>query len=294
LWASALGAATLGAGLWHGATPRGLTLIALAALTGAVALKRGGMQELARRFGGQPVPMAIVPWGILVQPEGEPRVLRWSALKRVHVDMVHGRDQGTPTTLWSIVTIETQKDEKLVGRASGTVPLDRLMAHLELYAEEQAHRVALDLDGEQKGEGPIEPDVEPLLAATRTWLGSAAAAGRLGLHPSGYRTGGALVASERAIAVLREILRDRRARTIDPRAFAAVCAAELHAAELADDLVPLVQSPHPVLAAIAKVAAKRLGAATARVGALGEVAPFLNPHDVAALEAWEEGSMLSG
>ena len=50
--------------------------------------------------------------------------------------MVHGRDQATPTTLWSVVTIETDH-EKLAARAPGAVSLDRLVAHLEGYREEQ-------------------------------------------------------------------------------------------------------------------------------------------------------------
>jgi hypothetical protein len=288
VWASAaVGAATLTAGLWHGATPRGVVLTALAAVTGMLAFRRVGAPELTKRWGGQPVPMGIVPWGILVDPEHHPRVLRWAAVARVHVEMLHGRDQGTPTTLSSVVTVETEKGETLIGRASGAVSLDRLMAHLEFYAREQAHAVALDLDGDEAGEGPLEPDVEPLLSAARAWLGSAHAVTRLDLPPTGYRSAGARAASERTIVVLREVLRDRRERATDPRAFAAACAAELHATELAEDLVPLVQSPHPVVAAVAKVAARRLGVATARVGALDEVAPFLMEQDVEALRGWD-------
>ena len=110
LWASAtLGAATLGAGLLHGITLRGVVLTGIAAVAGALALRRVGGPHLAKRWKAHPVPMAIVPWGIMVEPDGEPRVLRWAAIKGVQVEMLHGRDQGTPTTLWSVVTVETQK-----------------------------------------------------------------------------------------------------------------------------------------------------------------------------------------
>jgi len=287
LWASAsVGLATFGAGLLHGISVRGVLLTGVGALAGALALRRIGGPHLAKKWGGQPMAMGIVPWGIIVQPEDDPRVLRWPAVARVQVEMLHGRDQGTPTTLWSVVTVETQKGEKLVGRARGAVSLDRLMAHLEPYAEEQGHRVALDLDGERAGDGPLEPDVEPLLGAARTWLDTAEASGRLDLPPSGYRGTSARATSIRAADVLREVLRDRGDKGVDPRAFAAACAAEIHAQELADDLVPLVQSPHPVIAAVARVAAKKLGVATARTGALDEVAPFLLEEDVATLRAW--------
>jgi hypothetical protein len=54
-------------------------------------------------------------------------------------------------------------------------------------------------------------------------------------------------------------------------------------------LLELVQSPHPLLAAIAKVAARKLGAPTSRAGALDEVAPFLHTEDMEAMAAWAEG-----
>ena len=289
LWTSAtLGAATLGAGLWHGATVRGVLLTAIAAVAGGLAFRRVGGPHLAKKWKANPVSMGIVPWGILLDSEGEPRVLRWPAIKRVQVEMLHGRDQGTPTTLWSVVTVETEKGELFVGRAAGAVSLDRLLALLEPYAKEQGHVVSLDLDGQKEGEGPLEPDGEPLLAAARVWLDSAEASSRLDLPPSGYRSAGARAASERAVEVLRDVLRDRRERRVDPRAFAAACAAELSAKDLADDLVPLVQSPHPMIAAVAKCAAQRLGVATARAGSLEEVAPFLMDQDVETLRAWQE------
>jgi len=108
----------------------------------------------------------------------------------------------------------------------------------------------------------------------------------LGLPSGGYRQAASCAASEHTVAILRGILRDKTPHRVDPRAFAAVVAAELHATALAEDLVALVQSPHPVIAAVAKVAARKLGVATARVGALDEVAPFLAEQDVAALRGW--------
>lgn len=296
LWASLLGAtATLGAGLYHGVTVRGLILTAIATTAGALALRRVGGPP-AGTWGATAVPMAIVPWGILVDPDGragsrraqdpgQARVLRWAAIQSVRVEMLYGRDEGTPTTLWSVVTVQA-RGAHLAGRANGAVPLDRLLVHLEAYAHEQAHRIALDLDGEMPGEGPLEPEVEPLLGAAREWVTSARASATLDLPPAGYRSASARVASPRAIEVLGAVLRDRTPRDVDPRAFAAVVAAELGAGELVEDLVELVQSPHPMIAGVAKVAARRLGAATARVGSLDEVAPFLMEKDVEQLRAW--------
>ena len=293
LWASLVAAtATLGAGLYQEISVRGLILTAIATSAGALALRKVG-GPLAARWGARAVPMGIVPWGVLVDPEGmsgapedTPRVLRWGAIQSVHVEMLYGRDQGTPTTLWSLVTIEAQ-GTRLGGRANGAVPLDRLLAHLEAYAGEQSHRIALDIDGETATDA-LEPEFEPLLAAARGWVDTAPASSRLALPPGGYRSAAAHAATPATTNILRGILRDRVPRPVDPRAFAAVIAAELRATELVDDLVALVQSPQPVIAAVAKVAAKKLGVATARAGALEEVAPFLMGQDAERLRQWGE------
>jgi hypothetical protein len=283
-WASLLGAgATLGAAMLHGVSMHTLMVTAVTATATAVALRGVGGARVSWRT--RTVPMAIVPWGILVEPETSARVLRWAAVKRVNVEMMYGRDMATPTTLWSVVTVETDH-ERLAGRTPGAVAIDRLVAHLDAYAEEQSHGIALDLDGERAAEGPAEPDCEPLLAAARAYVESAPASSRLGLPSGGYRQASARAASDHTIATLREILRDPTPRKVDPRAFAAVVAAELNAKPLAEDLVALVQSPHPVIAAVAKVAARKLGVATARVGLLDELAPFLADRDVETLLAW--------
>ena len=93
-------------------------------------------------------------------------------------------------------------------------------------------------------------------------------------------------ASATAIDVLRRVLCDRTPKDADPRAFAAVIAAEVHAVEVAPELVTLTQCPHPVVAAVAKQAARRLGVARSRTGTLDEVAPFLHEGDRARLDAW--------
>ncbi len=285
--AAALGAcAATGASLCHAAAGRGV-LLTVAAGSVALAFAGVGSPYVSRRSGGNAFEMAIVPWGILVESDHAVRALRWAAIARVQLQMVHGRDQGTPTTRWSLVTVDTA-NESFSGRALGAVPLERLTVHLAAYAREAGHRIALDLHGYRAGEGPIEADCESLLMAARSWLRSAPASQMLELPSGGYRLATHLSPSRRAIEVLGEVLRDRTAREVDPRAFAAVVAAELHATELVDELVALVQSPHPVIAAVARVAAHKVGVPTSRVGALEEVAPFLLGRDVEALSAWSK------
>jgi hypothetical protein len=231
------------------------------------------------------LPMAIVPWGVLIESETQPRALRWAAIERVDVKSKFVRHGAIDTTAWTILTIDTAR-ERFVGRAQGDVPLDRLVAHLEAYSRESSHRIALDLDGARPASAHLVPSCESLLHAAREYVVSSAAVRRLSLAGGGYRRAGARAPSKRAIEELRAVLTDRRDMNVDPRPFAAILAAEFGARELEKEIIALVQSPHPVVAAVAKAAARRLGVATSRIGCLDEVAPFLFEQDIHSLDAW--------
>jgi hypothetical protein len=230
--------------------------------------------------------MGIVPWGVLVHADDSPRILRWAAVKRVNIFTSRMRGLWGPGVA-SRVVVETER-ESFVGATIGAPPLDRLIEHLDAYAKEQAAPVALDLDGSQAAE-VLEPECETLFVAARAWLGTAKATALLDLPPGGYRRASSAAASARAVEVLRRVLGDRTPKPADPRAFAAVIAVELGATALVPDLIALTQCPHPVIAAVAKQAAHKLGAARARIGTLEEVAPFLFEGDRARLDAWGRG-----
>src|SRR4051812_11681643 len=53
--------------------------------------------EEQRRKGTREVAMAIVPWGVLVEPDTELRVLRWPAIRRIGVEVSHAMHGGTPS-----------------------------------------------------------------------------------------------------------------------------------------------------------------------------------------------------
>lgn len=279
-----LGGASVGAALGRALSVGEAMVGATLAATGIAYLWRK-LHGPGPLFGRSGVPLAFVPWGVLVdEPQGL-RVLRWAAVRRVHLHVIYGRDEATPSTLWSVVTVETDR-ERWSARAPGAVPLEAVLANLRAYAAEASHGVAMDLDGERRGEGPVEPDFEPLLGAVREFADSAPASSRLSLPAAGYRRAAARAAGDGAIDELRRVLADRTPRAVDPRPFAAVLAAELCATELARDLVRLVQSPHPFVAGVAKAAARRLGAEASKTGSLEEVAPFLLDADVAAMDDW--------
>lgn len=274
----------------------GVTL-ALSGLDARHALAAGALASIASAFAlrgtGKARPadsaarMAIVPWGVLVHAVESPRILRWPAVRRIGVETSRAHHLLSGVALSSRVVIETEH-ERFVGETVGAVALDRLVDHLDAYADEQCTPIALDLVGDDGSTSleTAEPGFEPLLAAARDWLATAGAVVRLGLAPAGYRRAGSLVSTPVAVDVLGEVLGDRTPRAADPRAFAAVLAAELRAVALVPALVALTQCPHPLVAAVAKQAARKLGATGARTGTLDEVAPFLLGADPVGLEAW--------
>jgi hypothetical protein len=256
-----------------------------AALASAFALRGAGAVSSASGSAR----MAIVPWGVLVDPVGadaQPRILHWPAVRNIDVASPGaGRYLSAPAASTRVV-VETER-ERFVGEAVGTVRLEGLVTHLDAYASEQSTAIALDLEGEGDDLDAFEPSCEVLIGSAKHFLDSASASRTLELPPAGYRNACAAAASPRAVDVLRRVLRDRTKKRADPRAFAAVLAAEVHAEELAPELVALTQCPHPLVAAVAKQAARKLGAPRSRTGSLDEVAPFLTwPSDRACLEAW--------
>ncbi len=240
-----------------------------------------------RRY-GVPSPMAIVPWGVIVSPDADDeRVLPWSGVRRILVEHFHTKDvAGAPATVESYVTVETAR-ERLAGRAPGHVSLERLIAFLDAYQDESARPVAVDLDGNPLAGDPLDGQgiTTKLLEAAPTLLASAQGRDSLSLEPMSYRDDDSRAPSVGTVRTLRDVLRGTPDRA-DARPLAALLSAEIHAESLLPELLRLVTSVHPVVAACAKAAALRLGAEPTRVGALEEVAPFLSDEDLSALSAW--------
>jgi hypothetical protein len=287
---AAVGRAAVACGLVGGAVGYALhqpgALALAVGMVGAGALALGhGTGAVRLPLGARALPMAITPWGIVVTPETEPRILRWPAIRRVEVVTSHAMQGGTPAALESVVTVRVGR-EVLAGRTFGEAGLEGLTANLEAYADEASRPLAGDLDGEASvGDGPTDAVVEELLGRARELCGSADGADRLSLAPGGYRDVASRAAAPETIALLRHVLSDAHDGA-DPRAFAALVAGELQARALTPELLRLATSPHPVVAATARAAAIRLGAPPNRAGALEEVAVFLEPADLAELERW--------
>lgn len=273
--------------LWTAHPSPGTTLLAGAAW--AVAALAGTWRMARHRVGARGSAMAIVPWGVLVDPDAELRVLRWPAIRAVTVDVSHALRGGTPVTVSSVVTVDTER-ERLVGRALGAVGLEGLTVNLEAYASEAARPVALDLDGlEPAGEGATEPVMSELLARAADLCSSGRGAAILGLPAGGYRSVATTAAGPETVALLRSILGSDVERPADARPLAAIVAVFLGAGELVPELVRLVSAPHPVVAAVARAAALHLGAPQSRAGAVEEVAAFLFAEDYERIVSWAAG-----
>lgn len=288
-----VGIAAVGVGLWNGGHQPLALLLSLSASALAFLAFARSERGVPARPGAREVTMAIVPWGVVLTPDTEPRVLRWSAIRKVSVDVTHTLRGGTPSAVQSLVTVETPR-EVFAGRAPGSVELEGLMANLEAYADEASRPVACDLDGnEPADDGATEPLAALLLRHATDLCASSRGAAALALPPGGYRTVATPTAAPETIAKLRAILADAPEGAADPRPLAALVAGLLGARDLVPDLLRLASSPHPVVAAVAKASAIRLGAPRNRAGSIDEVAAFLFDEDARAFAGWAEPGSLA-
>jgi hypothetical protein len=232
--------------------------------------------------------IAIVPWGILVHSQAEPRVVRWGGIESISVRYVHEMDDATPVLRWSIVTLRTRHGT-LVGRSRDTVALERLQAYLSRYAEEAGRPIALDLDAECGASNDFEPVFLRLHSYVRRLLRSPASMPDLGLTGGGYRGGIQRQLSARGLALLNRWICDSEPEWADRRPLAFILAAELEAHALLKALVERVTSPHPFVAAVARAAAVRLGADIRHVGSLDELGEFLEARELEPLMRWSQG-----
>jgi hypothetical protein len=277
--------------LWSitsGALPIGLA--AIAGATFAVGLARQ-LLRLKAPVEAREVHMAIVPWGVILDLGSEPRILRWPAVRRIDVAVKHTLDGGTPSIVSSVVTVRTDR-EAFSGYAHGAVGLETLMANVEAYANEASRPLSTDLDGHDPlGDGEISPMTTELVRHAHDLCSTGWGAAELELPPGGYRAVGSTTSPE-TLALLGRVLDGDVPGTADPRPLAALVAALLQAKELGPTLVRLANRPHPLVAAVARAAALRLGVAPAKAGSVDELSEFLSGEDRDLLEEFATGATL--
>lgn len=287
--AGTVGIAGFGAAFWSaGHDPVLLSVVGSMAAASAVALARSTFAWVAGRSVRE-VPMAIVPWGVVLWPETDTRVLRWPAVSKVEVESQGALRGGTPSIEQTRVLVHTER-ETFAARANGAVGLERLVANLSAYAAEASRPPSLDLDGAHPtAVDGTEPAAAVLSRHAADLARSGQGAARLRLPDAGYRSVGVRAAGAETVSELRAVLAGGQEAPADPRPIACFLAAELHAAELLPEITALVSSPHPLTAAVAMAAALRLGAPQSRAGSLDELSPFLFEDDVNTLTVFAAG-----
>ena len=278
--AGTVGIAGFGAAFWSaGHDPVLLSVVGSMAAASVVALARSALGWATGRAVHE-VPMAVVPWGVVLWPESGRRVLRWPAVSKVEVDAQHSLRGGTPSIEWTRVAVHTER-EIFAARARGAAGLERLVANLDAYAAEAARPPSIDLEGTVPVGDDVTEPIAALLARHAAELRrSGRGAARLHLPDSGYRTVGHMGAGPETLIELRAALEGDPAAPADARPLACAIAAELGAAALLPEITALVSSPHPLTAAFAVAAALRLGASQSRAGSLDELSPFLFDEDM--------------
>ncbi|MBK8255817.1 MAG: hypothetical protein IPK82_24520 [Polyangiaceae bacterium] len=287
--AGTLGVAGFGAAFWSAGTdPMLLSVVGSVAAVSPLALARKTFSAPGKGRARE-VAMAVVPWGVVVWPDSETRVLRWSAISKVDTEAMCTLRGGTPQVEWTRVLVYTER-ETFSGRAKGAVGLERLVANLGAYSAEAARPPSIDLDGDTPVEHDAgEPVAEAILRSASEMLASGRGAAQLHLPDHGYRRLGVRAAGPETLRQLKAVLGRAHEAPADPRPLVCTLAALLQARELLDAIAALVSSPHPITAAFAMAAAARLGATQGRAGSLSELAPFLFDEDVALLEAFSTG-----
>jgi hypothetical protein len=271
----------------------GLAIAAVAgAATGLVLGRRSG--PLLARTGYTPTAMALVPWGVLIEPDendGAARVLRWAALRRIHVRHVHSRDaHGTPITNGSVVTIETERTT-FIGSSSGAISIENLEAHLDRYIEQSSRPVALDLSGATPlVTSPFEACAPALLRRMYRLIETVEGINELSLISDDFRGADTHQPTEATTATLADLLATPPTRGADARALAALVAGELGQRGCLARLLLLATDVHPMVALCARAAALKLGEEPSRGGALEELAHFVQAQDVECLMEWAHGS----
>ncbi|MEO7330304.1 MAG: hypothetical protein ABI193_17135 [Minicystis sp.] len=286
-----VGLGAFGLSFWAGA--HALTALACALGGGTLAGITLGRDAISP--GARQTAMTIVPWGILLEPEGNVRMLHWSAICDIKVYATHTRKGGTPAVVATSVEVVTEH-EIWIGQRPGAAGLETLTVNLRSYAEEAGRPVALDLEGHEAcGDGATEPVIDALIHAAEALCSTAQGARRLLLPPGGYRQISNGGVGPETIAFLREILTGGGGGEggADPRPLAALVGVTLGARALLPSLVRLTTSPHPVVAAVARAAMIRLGGLRHQAGSIDELACFLFEEDSAQIARWAEEKSVS-
>jgi hypothetical protein len=257
-----------------------------------IAIAVGGVVALVSGLGEstkglRALPIAIVPWGIVLDPDRAPVPVPWSGVQEITYTLVQRDKRNQPERLRLAIMTFHMGDTRL--RASAEEG-EWVTAAAELFrklARAAEHPPAADLAGKDPLDVAELPAPLALLRRAEAILESAQGRMDLGLDAGNYRSTSSRTVGPETRDLLRKALWNGKPR-LDPGPLAAVLIAQLRITELLPDVLSLIMSPSPLLAATARAAALRLGASRIAAGSFDEVALFAPARDLSELRAWVE------
>jgi hypothetical protein len=256
----------------------------------AVAFLIASVTKQKRKWGAMPpIPtaMLITPWGIVLDPTGDPEPVRWMDLQEID----HERIEGTRRDAWSgerpatSVLRVIHHQTRHVGKRSYELDLETLEGILPALRAQQERPVVLGLEAASPSLELGKPGAfSALLTEARVYLESEEAEAGLCEHRGGYRARETVLRPEGKV-LLTQLLEEAPS-FVDRAPFAAVIAAEMGFVEVVRTIAAQALAPHPFVAAVLKAAAHKLGAGPSLPGPIDEVRPFLPDDELAAMQAW--------
>ncbi len=234
----------------------------------------------------QAVDISIVPWGLIIDPDKAPRAAPWHNITTIKYSLVsrdRSRDNELPKL--AIVVVELLDGKRLQASAEEgewLVSVTELHGKLAVSARRPP---AGSLDGKQALVQDDIPTSLSLLRRADAILDSAEGRSSLGLETGGYRNTSSRIASEDTLRILKNALWQANS-PYDTGPLAAILAAKLSAHTLLQDILKLILSPSPMLAAVCRASAVKLGASLMTAGSLEETRFFVAAADRAELSLW--------
>jgi hypothetical protein len=267
----------------NGAPLLALLAPVVGAVIGAVVAYSSGPLEPLKNLRATPV--SIVPWGIVVDPDPAVRAIPWSRVSAIRYTFVRQQRNEDDLTPRRVIMVFHVGEERIQGTAEEG---EWVVSVTELY-QRLARAAALPVAGDLAAETVLDtgglPPALALMRRAAAILDSADGRATLGLESGGYRTTTSRIAGEATREVLRKALHNGSGAR-DPGPIACILAAELGVRSLLQDILVLILSPSPLLAAVARASAVRLGASLMSAGSVDELRFFLPPADLAELREW--------
>lgn len=226
----------------------------------------------------------IVPWGVITAVAHG-----WDEIDQIVHESLKQQD-GTNDRGWPFIKSFVYVDidgERFQGVCDLKPALSGLPGLLRTFAAESERPIALDLDGEEATDPRTGVAFRRLLDAARRLRASPRGAELFDVRSSDYRTTTRSLRDD-GRAMLRGLM-SRAPGAIDLAPFATVLAAELGEEGFEAELSILARSPCPLVAAIARAAAMRVGSGPSSFARRRELSAFLEAAEAHAIDAWARG-----